>query len=179
MGVENMLSREEELMDILWKGLSNIPGLHILADTVRERLGIISLYIEDLHYNLATRLLNDKFGIQARGGCSCAGTYGHYLLHVTPEHSHSITSLIDHGDHSQKPGWLRVSIHPTMTDQEAHFIVDAMRALSANHGEWAADYRYDRKTNEFRHESEGDTEGKRAEDWLNKPLSPAHKLVVK
>ena len=179
MGVENMLKREEELMEILWKGLSEIPGLHILADNVPERLGIISLYIDDLHYNLATRLLNDRYGIQARGGCSCAGTYGHFLLHVTPEHSYSITSLIDHGDHSQKPGWLRVSIHPTMTDAEARYIVEALTELSKHHHDWAEDYVYDRKTNEFRHIDEADTEGIRASGWLHRPLSPSHKLVAK
>ncbi len=171
MGTENMLRREEELMGILWDGVADIPNLHVLAPNEKHRLGILSIYIDDLHYNLATRLLNDRYGIQARGGCSCAGTYGHYLLHVTPEHSHSITSLIDHGDHSRKPGWLRISIHPTMTDEEMHLIVDAVREISAHHKKWGEEYVYNKRTNEFRHQGESDTEQSRATNWLEMPLT--------
>ncbi len=79
---------------------------------------MVSFYIDDLHFNLGVKLLNDKFGIQTRGGCSCAGTYGHYLLNIDPGRSHHITDLIDKGDYSEKPGWIRVSLHPTMTDEE-------------------------------------------------------------
>ncbi|MEL7340727.1 MAG: aminotransferase class V-fold PLP-dependent enzyme, partial [Bacteroidota bacterium] len=83
MGVDNILAREHEIMDQLWHAVDQIPGLHVLASQHRERLGILSFYIDGLHYNLATRLLNDRFGIQVRGGCSCAGTYGHYLLNIS------------------------------------------------------------------------------------------------
>lgn len=178
MGVNRMLEREEELMDILWEGLSAIPNLHILAPNCRKRIGILSLYIDDLHYNLATRILNDRFGIQARGGCSCAGTYGHYLLHVTPEHSHDITCLIDHGDHSKKPGWVRLSIHPTMTDDEARYIVSAVEQLSRRHAEWSVDYSYDSCTNEFRHKNESNPEKERAERWLGSSLQ-SHRHSVR
>lgn len=171
MGTQNMQRREEELMAILWEGISNIPNVHILAPNERRRLGVFSLYIDDLHYNLATRILNDRYGIQARGGCSCAGTYGHYLLHVTPEHSHSITSLINHGDHSQKPGWLRISVHPTMTDDEVHLIVKAIQEISSNFQEWGKAYIYNKHTNEFRHEQESDSEHNRATAWLETPLT--------
>jgi len=98
MGVENILRREHELLELVWDRLGAVPGLHLLAGAHRNRLGIVSFYIEGLHYNLAVRLLNDRFGIQVRGGCSCAGTYGHYLLNVTPEHSRSITDQIDRGE---------------------------------------------------------------------------------
>src|SRR5690606_14311487 len=122
MGVENILAREEEQIDLLWDELKSIPNLHILADKHKERLGVISFYIDDLHYNVGVKMLNDKFGIQTRGGCSCAGTYGHYLLHVLPDQSNKITSLINEGDLSEKPGWIRLSIHPTMTNQEIRYI---------------------------------------------------------
>ena len=69
----------------------------LLAGHITDRLGIVSFYVEDLHYNLIVKLLNDRFGIQVRGGCSCAGTYGHYLLHVDPRRSGQITDKIDHG----------------------------------------------------------------------------------
>jgi len=112
MGVENMLHREEEMLNILFDGLKQIPTVHILAGQVEKRLGVVSFYIDGIHFNLAVKLLNDRFGIQTRGGCSCAGTYGHYLLNINEEISRSITSKIDEGDLSSKPGWVRISIHP-------------------------------------------------------------------
>lgn len=151
MGVQNILEREHELMDILMPGLSEIDNLHILAGHIRKRLGVISFYIEGLHFNLAVRLLNDKYGIQTRGGCSCAGTYGHYLLEIDPNRSKSITNEIDHGHLSSKPGWVRMSIHPTMTNEEAHLLVRACQEVAANWKEWSADYDYDAHSNEYDH----------------------------
>ncbi|MED3563719.1 aminotransferase class V-fold PLP-dependent enzyme, partial [Bacillus xiapuensis] len=78
MGVQNILKREKELLGILLPQLERIPTFHILDGHIQNRLGIISFYIENIHYNLIVRLLNDRFGFQVRGGCSCAGTYGHY-----------------------------------------------------------------------------------------------------
>ncbi len=151
MGVENILEREHELLQILMPGLKTIPGFHILAGHIEERLGVISFYIERLHFNLGVRLLNDRFGIQVRGGCSCAGTYGHYLLEIDPNRSKSITDEIDQGMLSSKPGWIRMSIHPTMTNEEAHYLVDACRQVAQNWEEWGRDYRYNPKSNEFEH----------------------------
>lgn len=167
MGVENITRREHELLDLVWDPLKAIPGLHLLAGAHRARLGIISLYIDGLHYNLAVRLLNDRFGIQTRGGCSCAGTYGHYLLHVTRDHSKSITDRIDHGDKTDKPGWVRLSLHPTTTDDEARRIVAALAALAANHAAWAADYAYDPRTNEFTHRQDTGAIGRRVHEWFD------------
>ena len=92
----------------------------------------MSFYVEDIHYNLLVRLLNDRFGVQVRGGCSCAGTYGHYLLHVDPNRSSAITDKIDHGDLSEKPGWVRMSLHPTTTTAEVHALAEAVRACVAH-----------------------------------------------
>lgn len=178
MGVKNILKREKELMRILWPGLAQIPNLHILAHNVEERLGIVSFYVDDLHYNLAVRLLNDRFGIQARGGCSCAGTYGHYLLHVTPNQSKSITDQISRGDNSNKPGWVRISIHPVMTDEEVHFIVDAITQIACNHKAWAEDYAYNPRKNEFHHKSEIPHEMNRVRDWFEKPLNGVEKVAL-
>ena len=85
MGVKAMLDREHEMMERVWSRILAIPNLHVLAPQHRDRLGIVSFYIDGLHYNLGVRLLNDRYGIQVRGGCSCAGTYGHYLLRVSQE----------------------------------------------------------------------------------------------
>jgi selenocysteine lyase/cysteine desulfurase len=149
MGIENMLQREEHLIALIFNNLKRARGLHILADAHQERLGVISFYIENLHFNLGVKLLNDKFGVQVRGGCSCAGTYGHYLLEVNQNVSHILTEQITRGDLSNKPGWIRMSIHPTMTDADVLEICAAIVALSENHTLWRDEYAYDPRTNEF------------------------------
>ena len=149
MSVEKMLAREEEFVPKVFAELESIPRLHILADLHENRLAIFSFYIEKIHYNLLVKILNDRFGIQVRGGCSCAGTYGHYLLHVGPRKSRRITEKINHGDYSEKPGWVRVSLHPTMTDQEIDYIINAIRETAKHIKEWEKDYVYSPKTNEY------------------------------
>jgi len=143
MGTDNMLAREKELLEIVWNNLDDIPNLHVLAGGHKDRLGVISFYIDKLHYNVGVKLLNDKFGIQTRGGCSCAGTYGHYLLHVLPETSKKITELINKGDFSAKPGWIRMSIHPTHTNEEIQYLVDSIKKLATNYEHWIKDYEID------------------------------------
>jgi len=151
MGVEAIRRREEAIVARAMGGLEAIRGVHLLAPNARHRLPLFSFYVENVHYNLVVRLLNDRFGIQARGGCSCAGTYGHYLLHVDPAQSRAITDLIDHGDLSQKPGWVRLSFHPTTTDAEIDYCIDALREIVQNVTAWSGDYVYSSQTNEFVH----------------------------
>jgi selenocysteine lyase/cysteine desulfurase len=153
MGVENITAREDELKKIVFDRLKSIPSLHILANNIEDRFGIFSFYAEDIHYNLIVSLLNDRYGIQVRGGCSCAGTYGHYLLHVDPTRSKRITDKINMGDLSEKPGWVRFSVHPTMTNDEVYFILNAFEEVIANAAEWGKEYIYSPKTNEFHHQS--------------------------
>ncbi|MDT0557487.1 aminotransferase class V-fold PLP-dependent enzyme [Ichthyenterobacterium sp. W332] len=151
MGVKKMLEREHQILNTIFKALEPVKNLHILAEQHKERLGVISFYIDELHYNLGVKLLNDRFGIQTRGGCSCAGTYGHYLLHVDYETSHELTNEITIGDLVRKPGWIRLSIHPTTTNAEVKFICNSLVALSKHHKTWANDYRYVGESNEFIH----------------------------
>jgi selenocysteine lyase/cysteine desulfurase len=143
--------RESELREIAFRELSKIEDLHILAEDIKDRLGVFSFYLGNIHHNLITRLLNDRFGIQMRGGCSCAGTYGHFLLNVDFTLSKEITDKIETGDLSMKPGWIRLSLHPTMTDKELLQITDAIRQIVENINDWKADYTYDKHTNEFHH----------------------------
>lgn len=143
--------REHEILDKIFKEFRKIEGLNILADNVQERIGAVSFYITGVHFNLVVRLLNDYFGVQVRGGCSCAGTYGHYLLHVDYNTSCSITSKIDKGDLSEKPGWVRMSIHPTMTNKEVDYLINAVKEVAKNATEWAKNYYYDSHLNDFIH----------------------------
>ena len=166
MGVQNMEEREKELVYIAFHEMEKINDLHILAANVRNRLGIISFYIDNIHFNLVVKLLNDKFGIQVRGGCACAGTYGHFLLHVSHDESHQITEKINSGDLSQKPGWIRLSLHPTMTNEELYYITDAIRQIQQNHELWGGDYTYNNKTNEFRHYKEPEDKTGQVCEWF-------------
>jgi len=161
MGIENILKREEELIEIVFTELKKIPSLHLLAENIHHRLGAISFYVDGIHYNLIVKLLNDRFGIQVRGGCSCAGTYGHYLLHVCPVQSQQITDQISQGDLSEKPGWVRLSLHPTMTTKEVYFITEAIRQVVENISSWSSEYEYYVEQNEFLHKNDSTKELKR------------------
>lgn len=162
MGVDSIMQREAELVDITMKGLTQIPGIKVLAGNTLHRLGIISFYHSEIHFNLIVKLLSDRFGIQVRGGCACAGTYGHFLLEVSYDRSHQITDKINHGDLSEKPGWVRVSLHPVMMDEDVLHFLNALKEIVANFSEWKKDYIYDPKKNEFVHYSMSGL----ANDWL-------------
>ena len=167
MGVDKIRAREEELVKIAFAGLKKIPTLHILAGNIEHRLGAISFYIENIHYNLIVKILNDRFGVQVRGGCSCAGTYGHYLLHVDPNRSKIITDKIDQGDLSEKPGWVRMSIHPTMTDAELNTTIDGIAQIVENIDEWSKDYIYDKSKNEFFHKNSDGSDLEKIKSWFS------------
>ncbi len=166
MGIDNILKREHEIVEYVFDSLQNVPNIKILAGQHQERLGVISFFIDDLHFNLGVKLLNDRFGIQTRGGCSCAGTYGHFLLHVDQETSHKLVNEISLGDLIRKPGWIRMSIHPTTTSSEIEYVCNAIKSLAENHKEWALEYRYDSETNEFIHQQATSFENALVEKWF-------------
>ena len=166
MGVDNMLAREEELLEKVWARFDKLPKLHILADHLRDRLGVVSFYIEGLHYNLGVKLLNDRFGVQTRGGCSCAGTYGHYLLNVSEQYSKSITDEISQGNLAHKPGWIRMSVHPVMSDGELETLLHAIEQVHDHFQEWGQDYDYDLHTNEFYYKHQPAHETELVDRWF-------------
>ena len=166
MDVSKMYERERELIVRAFTGLRAIEGLNILGDNDLDRIGVFSFYIQGLHHNLIVKLLNDRYGIQVRGGCSCAGTYGHYLLNVDWDTSHRITEKINRGDLSEKPGWVRLSIHPTMTDGELEIILKAIKEVSIRAKHWVDDYDYFIEKNEFFHKSGENDLTKKIEDWF-------------
>jgi len=167
MNTSLMREREEELLQIVFTELIPIQGVHVLAEDQKKRLGIISFYIDGVHFNLVVKLLSDYFGIQLRGGCACAGTYGHFLLDVSYEKSKAITDLITNGDLSQKPGWIRLSLHPTITNAELYYIIDAIKQVSTHQHEWKKDYMYNKHTNEFIHIKEWHQKDELVKNWLS------------
>lgn len=166
MGIDNIEKREKELVQLVFEGLEDIDGLNILAPNHKDRLGVFSFYFDHIHYNLAVKLLNDRFGIQTRGGCSCAGTYGHFLLSIDKTISNAITDKIDMGFMAEKPGWIRMSIHPTMTNEEVQYILNALRAIVSNHDEWKEDYTYNSENNEFYHKKSTNIESDMVNNWF-------------
>jgi len=137
--------------------MKKMEGIRILAadNESVDKIGVISFFHEKIHHSMIVRLLNDYFGIQVRGGCSCAGTYGHFLLHVNRQKSRYLSSkIIKEHDLSEKPGWVRISLHPTMTDTELDYVVDAVKQIVFNVDEWSKEYSYNSKTNEFYHKDE-------------------------
>ena len=149
MGTENIRKREEELFEILLSELKKEPDVFMLEPLNKDRLGIVSIYAPGEHHNLIVKLLNDKYGIQTRGGCSCAGTYGHILFSIDHTTSRQITDMIDHGDLSDKPGWVRISLHPVMTDEEAVFIGKAVADVIRNIKDWKNEYIFHPDSGEF------------------------------
>lgn len=149
MGTENIRAREEELKEILLSELAKESKAFMIEPQNKNRLGIISIYALGEHHNLIVKLLNDRFGIQTRGGCSCAGTYGHLLFSINQSTSQKITDMIENGDLTQKPGWVRISLHPTMTDAEAEYIGKAVVDVIRNYKKWGKDYSFHPESGEF------------------------------
>ena len=155
MGTAAIHEREEELKRLFMVSIEGESSIYLLeSKNVAGRLPVFSLYVQGIHHNLIVRLLNDRYGIQTRGGCSCAGTYGHILFHIDKRSSRHITEMIDHGDLTEKPGWVRISLHPTMTDDEVRAIGLALKEIITDLKErqrvgLPPDYRFDPNSGEF------------------------------
>lgn len=166
MKTEKIKEREEELNTQIFETLESIPNVKVLAPSQKKRLSIFSFYLENVHFNLIVKLLNDRYGIQTRGGCSCAGTYGHYLLNVDHETSNRIKGQIKEGCSTEKPGWVRLSLHPTITNEEVSFVCKALKELCENIHEWSKDYHYDVQKNDYVHNSATPIEKELVAQWF-------------
>jgi selenocysteine lyase/cysteine desulfurase len=133
MGPERIERIEQDYLSRALKAWKDLPGLYILGLTEARRLGVLSVIFKDLHHNLAASLLNDLFGIQVRGGCMCAGPYGHLLLHIDEGHSSAIRERLRMGHIGEKPGWVRISLSPTVSEDEFQILLEAVDHI-AHHG---------------------------------------------
>lgn len=110
------------------------PNIEVLGNHDAKRLSIVSFVVRHekrhLHHNFVVALLNDLFGIQARGGCSCAGPYGHRLLGIDTETSHEFEREITGGCEGIKPGWVRVNFNYFISDEVFDFIVQAVQMVA-------------------------------------------------
>lgn len=113
--------------------LRDMPGITLLGHATAARLPILSFRVHgpagDIDPNAATRLLSDHFGLQARGGCACAGPYGHRLLGIDADSSARMRDRMLAGDTTARPGFVRVGLNYLFDDAECAVILDAIRAL--------------------------------------------------
>ncbi|MFN8193447.1 MAG: aminotransferase class V-fold PLP-dependent enzyme [Nocardioidaceae bacterium] len=148
VGVETIQAREERLLRRAVAAWEVEPALEILGNLDARRLSIVSFVVRApsgkyLHHNFVVALLNDLFGIQTRGGCSCAGPYGHRLLGIDLERSHRFEREIATGCEGIKPGWVRVNFNYFVDDEVADYIVEAVRMVARDGWRLLGDYRFD------------------------------------
>ena len=110
------------------------PNLVVLGNKDAWRLSIVSFVVKHrrsyLHHNFVVALLNDLFGIQARGGCSCAGPYGHRLLGIDLNTSKEFEREIVRGCEGIKPGWVRVNFNYFLSEIQFQFLLDAIHLVA-------------------------------------------------
>ncbi|MFE9651231.1 aminotransferase class V-fold PLP-dependent enzyme [Streptomyces sp. NPDC006365] len=132
------------------------PRIEILGNHHARRLSIISFRIRHgdhvyLHHNYVVALLNDLFGIQARGGCSCAGPYGHRLLAIDPATSHALRDEVARGCDGIKPGWTRLNFNYFISDTVRDYLIDAVDLIATHGHRLLPDYRFDPHTGQWHH----------------------------
>ena len=156
VGAEVIRAHEDDFVRRAIEAWSAEPGIEVLGNTEADRLSIVSFVVRRpngryLHHNAVVALLNDLFGIQSRGGCSCAGPYGHTLLGIDVERSHAFEREIAVGCEGIKPGWVRVNFNYFISEQVFEFVVQAV-AFVARHGHrFLRDYDFDPTSGIWRH----------------------------
>jgi selenocysteine lyase/cysteine desulfurase len=158
VGVDTIQALEHDFLRRALDAWGEHPGIQILGNPLAERLSIVSFVIKRpggryLHHNVVVAILNDLFGIQSRGGCSCAGPYGHRLLGIDLDRSHEFEREIAGGCEGIKPGWVRVSFNYFISDTVFEYIVRAV-TLVAEHGhKLLPQYRFSLETGLWRHQN--------------------------
>ena len=156
VGVDVIREHEDDFWRRAVERWTQNPSLEILGNLDAERLSIVSFVVRRpggryLHHNYVVALLNDLFGIQARGGCSCAGPYGHRLLGIDIERSHEFEREIARGCEGIKPGWTRVSFNYFVSEAVFRYIVDAVDLVATEGWKLLPLYRFDPVTGLWRH----------------------------
>ncbi len=160
VGTELIQAREERFWRRALDRWDRNPRIEIIGSHDARRLSIVSFRIRAesvrnvpgyLHHNFVVAVLNDLFGIQARGGCSCAGPYGHRLLSIDPQRSHAIRDEVGHGCDGIKPGWVRLNFNYFISDTVCGYLIDAVDLLATAGHRLLPDYRFDPHTGLWRH----------------------------
>jgi len=152
-------SRERSFIERAIASWSADPKLVVLGNPSARRLSIVSFLVRlgelFLHHNFVVALLNDLFGIQARGGCSCAGPYGHRLLGIDLERSSRFRDAIESGCEGVKPGWVRINFNYFISEKVFRFLVDAVHLIARDGWRLLPMYDFDPETGLWRHHGQG------------------------
>jgi selenocysteine lyase/cysteine desulfurase len=155
VGAEEIERREEQFVRDAIDEWSQHPAIDILGSTDADRLSIVSFTIRDgagyLHHNFVVSVLNDLFGIQSRGGCSCAGPYGHRLLGIDLTRSHDFQREIGRGCEGIKPGWVRINFNYFIDDETFRYVVDAVALVADRGHELLPLYRFEPTSGLWKH----------------------------
>ena len=156
VGVATIKEREESYWHRAVAAWSANPALQILGNTDSDRLSILSFVVRRpngryLHHNFVVALLSDLFGIQSRGGCSCAGPYGHRLLGIDIERSHEFEHEITEGCEGIKPGWTRVSFNYFISETVFRYLVDAVDLVGEYGWKLLPEYRFNAANGVWHH----------------------------
>ena len=134
VGAENIEARECELVEMAMKRWQAVSNIHLLGSLTASRLAIFSFNVSaggrDIHHNLIVAMLNDLFGIQARGGCSCAGPYGHELLSIDERTAAEHEDLVQMGRSLYRPGWVRVGFNFFFSNEATNYVISAVEFLA-------------------------------------------------
>lgn len=157
VGAEAIHEREVDFIQRAIASWSTNPNLHILGNKEAWRLSIVSFVVRHrgayLHHNFVVALLNDLFGIQSRGGCGCAGPYGHRLLGINLETSKEFEREIVRGCEGIKPGWVRVNFNYFLSETQFQFLLDAIHLIANDGWRLLPNYEFDPDTGSWRHRS--------------------------
>ena len=156
VGVETIQALEHDFLRRAIAAWGAHPAIEVLGNPGAERLSIVSFVVRRpdgkyLHHNAVVAMLNDVFGIQSRGGCSCAGPYGHRLLGIDLERSKEFEQQILGGCEGIKPGWVRVNFNYFISDEAFRYIVEAVAMIAEHGSKLLPDYRFDPATGLWRH----------------------------
>ena len=135
IGEDFIVERNRTLTDRAFEAWEGHKAIRPLGECRHDRLPIFSFILDTgdgatFDYQLFTRALSDLYGIQARGGCACAGPYVHRLLSIDDAWSARLRAEILSGDESHKPGFVRLNLSVLMSDEEVDFILNAVKDLS-------------------------------------------------
>jgi selenocysteine lyase/cysteine desulfurase len=155
VGVDVIRAREHDFIRRAIAAWSDEPDLHVLGNKEAWRLSIVSFMVSHgpmwVHHNFLVALLNDLFGIQARGGCSCAGPYGHRLLGIDADGENAFACAISSGHSGFRPGWVRINFNYFLSEATFRFIVDAVRFVAREGWKLLPLYRFDADNGLWRH----------------------------
>lgn len=158
VGADVIADRETRFNQMALDGWRENPHLTLLGVNHQHRLPIFSFLVHDgqgmpVHQQLFTRMLSDIYGIQARGGCACAGPYAHRLLGIDQSESENLHADLAAGRELRKPGWVRLNFSYLMDDATVQFIIGSVNELSRRTEDFAEHYEVDTTTARFRSRS--------------------------